>query len=606
MILNLCDKSVKGLLKILDNFILVEFFVIIKEVNKIMYKALYRKYRPKDFDQMLGQDAVVRSIKNQIKNNEVSHAYLFSGTRGTGKTSAAKIFARAVNCENPIDGNPCNECKSCLSILNNTAVDVVEMDAASNNGVDDIRELKEKVIYPPTFLKYKVYIIDEVHMLSKGAFNALLKILEEPPGHLIFILATTEVEKIPATILSRSQKFEFSRLSNEDIVKNLKNICKLEGKTLDEEVYSLVAKNSDGAMRDALSVLDQLLSFDSDKIALEDALNILGISSLDDIFEFTDALIKKDALKAINSIDKIALQGKDFLSLNNQLLSHFRDLMLVKTLKNPENLVYSTYLTEFKAQALTCDLDDILDILEDLKDLQGSLKYAESPRILLEMTAIKICNKKSWRSLEKNVKDLQIRLEELEKKFINSEEIFENTFENTKEDNLIIDDTLKTLENSNNNDIIKKSEDKISKANEEYDKNNEDKNLEKYGADDKDLSFKNESKAEKKDAKLSINDFKRDWINILEDLKSINQIPLVGLLNDARPYSFENNILDICYGPGHEFHLSSTNEPKRLESIRSVLKERYGLNIDVKVSLEEDSTLKKLEDLFGKDMIKNI
>ena len=577
-----------------------------------MYKALYRKYRPLDFNQMIGQDALVMSLKNQIKNNEVSHAYLFSGTRGTGKTSAAKIFARAVNCEHPIDGNPCNKCKSCLSNLNNTSVDVVEMDAASNNGVDDIRDLKDKVIYPPTFLKYKVYIIDEVHMLSKGAFNALLKILEEPPSHLIFILATTEKEKIPATILSRTQKFEFSRVSLENIIKRLKYISQMEGKTLDDEVYLLIAKTSDGAMRDALSVLDQLLSFDSDHISIEKAMDVLGISSSESLFELTSAYLNKDAARAISVIDDIAIQGKDFLSLNNQLLKHMRDLMLVRTLKNPENLVYSTYLKDFKEQAATCDLDNILDIIDELKDLQVNLKYAENPRILLEMTSIKICNKKNFKSLQMNLDNLSKRVEKLEflgsltKDSTNNKNIYRQSLEKTNENDIInLNSDMKSenevLENSSQSDPLSVN----TEENSDYDRSiDEDKKeYHKNSLENIDDQLVDNEAPEKS---LGINDIKKDWNEILNDLKAVNQVPLVGLLNDAKPLSFENGTLNICYGPGHEFHLKSTNEPKRLEIIKSVLKKRYGMDIDVKISIADDTTLKKLEDLFGKNFVENI
>lgn len=577
-----------------------------------MYKALYRKYRPLDFNQMIGQDALVMSLKNQIKNNEVSHAYLFSGTRGTGKTSAAKIFARAVNCEHPIDGNPCNKCKSCLSNLNNTSVDVVEMDAASNNGVDDIRDLKDKVIYPPTFLKYKVYIIDEVHMLSKGAFNALLKILEEPPSHLIFILATTEKEKIPATILSRTQKFEFSRVSLENIIKRLKYISQMEGKTLDDEVYLLIAKTSDGAMRDALSVLDQLLSFDSDHISIEKAMDVLGISSSESLFELTSAYLNKDAARAISVIDDIAIQGKDFLSLNNQLLKHMRDLMLVRTLKNPENLVYSTYLKDFKEQAATCDLDNILDIIDELKDLKVNLKYAENPRILLEMTSIKICNKKNFKSLQMNLDNLSKRVEKLEflgsltKDSTNNKNIYRQSLEKPNENDIInLNSDMKS-----ENEVLEKSSqsDPLSvntEENSDYDRSiDEDKKeYHKNSLENIDDQFVDNGAPEKS---LGINDIKKDWNEILNDLKAVNQVPLVGLLNDAKPLSFENGTLNICYGPGHEFHLKSTNEPKRLEIIKSVLKKRYGMDIDVKISIADDTTLKKLEDLFGKNFVENI
>ena len=233
-----------------------------------MYQALYRQYRPKTFDEVLGQEHITRTLRQQVLKGNIGHAYLFSGTRGTGKTSAAKILSRAVNCLNPQDGNPCNECEICKGILDESLMDVIEMDAASNNSVDDVRDLKEKVIYPPSRARFKVYIIDEVHMLSKGAFNALLKTLEEPPKHLIFILATTEPERLPQTILSRCQRFDFKRITNKDIVLNMKNITGGLNVEIEDRVLSLIARNSDGAMRDALSLLDQCISFNNEKIKI--------------------------------------------------------------------------------------------------------------------------------------------------------------------------------------------------------------------------------------------------------------------------------------------------------------------------------------------------
>ena len=242
-----------------------------------MYKALYRKYRPKTFDEICGQEAVVTSLKNQVKNNEISHAYIFQGTRGTGKTSAAKILSRAVNCLHPVDGNPCNECENCKAILSESVLDVVEMDAASNRRIDDIRNLKETVVYPPNNLKYKVYIIDEAHMITREAFNALLKIMEEPPSHLVFILATTEIEKIPKTILSRVQKFEFNKIGRDDIIKQIDIILSDRNISMQEEGKDLIVKKAKGAMRDALSILDQVLSIEKDYFSLKDVENILGL-----------------------------------------------------------------------------------------------------------------------------------------------------------------------------------------------------------------------------------------------------------------------------------------------------------------------------------------
>ena len=259
-----------------------------------MYQALYRQYRPKTFDEVLGQEHITTTLKNQIKSNNIGHAYLFAGTRGTGKTSTAKIFSRAVNCLNPIDGNPCNQCEICKGILNESIMDVIEMDAASNRKIEDIRELKDKVIYPPAKARYKIYIIDEVHMLTTQAFNALLKTLEEPPKHLIFILATTELQKLPQTILSRCQRFDFKRISSMDIVTNMQRIRDKLNIKIDDRVLKLIARNSDGAMRDALSLLDQCISYKTEDLTYEDALNILGIANTDFIFDLVDHIKNKD------------------------------------------------------------------------------------------------------------------------------------------------------------------------------------------------------------------------------------------------------------------------------------------------------------------------
>ena len=259
-----------------------------------MHKALYRVYRPKTFEDVVGQEHIVKTLKNQIKNNNIGHAYLFSGTRGTGKTSTAKIFARAVNCLNPINEEPCNECEICIDTLNDNIMDIVEIDAASNNSVDDIRELRESVKYTPSKAKYKVYIIDEVHMLSQGAFNALLKTLEEPPSYVIFILATTEPHKIPATILSRCQRFDFKRVSSKDIADRMSYICEKENIQAEDKALSLIARNSQGALRDALSILDQCMSFGNEKIEHNDVIELLGTVNIDELFELSQSIIDCD------------------------------------------------------------------------------------------------------------------------------------------------------------------------------------------------------------------------------------------------------------------------------------------------------------------------
>lgn len=557
-----------------------------------MYKALYRKYRSKTFDELYGQEAVVESLKNQVKNNELNHAYIFSGTRGTGKTSAAKILSRAVNCLNPQDGNPCNECENCKAILEERAIDVVEMDAASNNGVDDIRELKDKVIYPPTNLKYKVYIIDEVHMLSKGAFNALLKILEEPPAHLIFILATTEIEKIPATILSRAQKFNFKRISNDDIVDNLSRITELENKKCDEEVFNLIAKSSDGAMRDALSVLDQLLTIDKDLIEVEDAMRIMGISSNKLIFELTDALIDKDNNKVLELIDEISREGIDFSILTSQLLSHFRDLMLVKTLRDPKKIVFSTYIKDFDLQSYKIELYELLEIIDRLKDLSIDMRYAENKRVLLEMTAIKI-------SMRLNQKEIISRIESLEEKVnddsfkpLNNHKALDSIQDKGRNnrDYSHIEDQSKKL---SSNEKVKENEAKISKENSTSKNTKETDNVE------------NDAKSDIINSDIKIDEIKSNWDNILNEIKA-KKFSLAASLVNSVPKRFENNLLEIDFSNTDEMFFKMCNNDENKSIISDVFETIYGVKIDVHMIYKKIKKENKLEDLFGKDNIEEI
>ena len=358
-----------------------------------MYQALYRKWRPMSFDDVVSQPHVTTTLKNQIKNGKTAHAYLFTGSRGTGKTTCARIFAKAVNCENPHDGEPCLDCKICKAADNGTLADIIEIDAASNSKVDDIRELREGVIYTPEMCKYKVYIIDEVHMLSPGAFNALLKTMEEPPEHVKFILATTEIHKVPSTIVSRCQHFDFHRIRTEDIVDRLSFIAKQEGFTLEQDAAALIARLSDGGMRDALSLLDQCVAYD-DHITLEVVSGAAGIAGRDHLFDIIENIADKDAASALKVVDRLYSMSKDLKVLANELLVQMRNVMLVKTVDNSKELVICLP-DEYERLQKIADKLRLEDILRDISVLQEcSERFARctSKRVEMEMTIIKLCS----------------------------------------------------------------------------------------------------------------------------------------------------------------------------------------------------------------------
>lgn len=371
-----------------------------------MGQALYRKYRPRTFSEVFGQDNIVNILKNQIKNDKISHAYIFSGTRGTGKTSTAKIFAKAVNCLNPIDGNPCNECKNCKSIISEENMDIVEMDAASNRGIDDIRQLRDQVIYPPSSLKYKVYIIDEVHMITREAFNALLKIMEEPPRHLIFILATTELEKIPDTILSRTQRFEFKSHSEETIQKQINYILEKENIEVEERAIEIIANAASGAMRDALSILDQVISIGKDSITTSEVTDLLGIFSDDVKINYTKAVFDKDIKLLIDTIDGELDKGKDPHNFIKDIIIFFKDLIYIKV-GIKEDI--------FNGIANNISLDQLINTVDLLLEYEELMKKSDSAALLFRLSSIKIIDYMPRQQLEAKIINLEERIQYLEK-----------------------------------------------------------------------------------------------------------------------------------------------------------------------------------------------
>lgn len=346
-----------------------------------MYKTLYRKWRPKTFEDVIGQDHVTKILKNEVASKRISHAYLFTGSRGTGKTSCAKILAKAINCENPVDGSPCGKCESCQSIENETCLDVAEIDAASNNGVENIRDMREEIVFTPSKCKYRVYIVDEVHMLSPGAFNAFLKTLEEPPKHVVFILATTELQKLPLTIISRCQKFRFYRLSQEAIEKRIKYICHEENIEIEDKAVSAIALAADGAMRDALSILDQCRGSCEKIIDEKFVRNMLGIADLGAVSDLISLMISHDCPAALEKIDEIYKQSGNMAKLCEEMISNFRDLMISKASgasPKEENLA-------------KISLNDVLYSLEVLKNARKNMSTSADKKLEMEMAAVKLC-----------------------------------------------------------------------------------------------------------------------------------------------------------------------------------------------------------------------
>ena len=374
------------------------------------YKALYRKYRPVTFNDVYGQDHIVETLKGELSNGKISHAYLFTGTRGTGKTSCAKILAKAVNCLCSKDGDPCLECESCKMISDEEATDIVELDAASNNGVDDVRILREQIAFTPSRLKYRVYIIDEVHMLSIQAFNALLKTLEEPPEHAIFILATTEVHKLPATILSRCQRFDFKRIDPEKIASRINYIAEKEGFKITSGAANLIAAAADGGMRDALSILDLCVSASKD-ITEDTVTEVCGMSGQEYLNKLSDSIIRGDASTALTLIDSLYNNSVDIQRLANELSSHMRDIMIVKTVSSDKKPVICTknQMQIYKEKAAAFDIKDIMRCLNMLSECVSSMQNANR-RGLFEMTVIKMCTPAlcdDIESLEKRIRNLE-------------------------------------------------------------------------------------------------------------------------------------------------------------------------------------------------------
>lgn len=379
------------------------------------YTALYRKFRPDNFDKVKGQDHIVTTLKNQIRADRIGHAYLFCGTRGTGKTTMAKLFAKAVNCEHPVDGSPCNECPTCRSIMEGTSMNVIEIDAASNNGVENIRMINDEVSYSPTEGKYKVYIIDEVHMLSIGAFNALLKTLEEPPSYVIFILATTEVHKIPITIMSRCQRYDFKHISVDTIEENLRELSDIEKLNADEKALRYIAKAADGSMRDALSLLDQCSAFYiGQPLTYENVLEVLGAVDTEVFSRLLREVIAGDCVSAIHLLEEIIINGRELSQFVVDFIWYLRNLLLMKTSNNIDDIIDASpeRIAALKEEGEMVDENSLMRYIRVFSELSNQIKYSSQKRVLIEIALIKLTRP----AMEQDVSSILDRISNLEKK----------------------------------------------------------------------------------------------------------------------------------------------------------------------------------------------
>ncbi|WP_010299590.1 DNA polymerase III subunit gamma/tau [Clostridium senegalense] len=538
------------------------------------YTALYRKFRPQKFEDVVGQNHISTTLKNAIKSERIAHAYLLCGTRGTGKTSTAKIFSKAVNCLNSQDGEPCNECEMCIKINNGTAIDVVELDAASHNKVDNIRDIIDDVQYPPQESKYKVYIIDEVHMLSQGAVNAFLKTLEEPPSYVIFILATTDPQKLPITILSRCQKFDFKRIKNDDIFLRLKQITDILGVYAEDKSLKLISRICDGAMRDALSILDQAISMSNNKVEYENIVKMLGLMTNDDLITLTDFIISKDIEGAVKTINNAISSGKDVNLFIKDFTKHMRDLMMVKVTESPEEVLEMSIenIELLKLQSEKLRVEEIMRYIKILQDTEENAKYSKQGRIYLELAIIKMCKFEYDTSQE-------VILSRINK--------IENTIKNG-----IVSKVVSNNKVIDENKISSKKDIYIPKA------STPDTSIE-----DNDVTFENCS--------IDFDTVSKSFKDIQQLLKSRKNMVLAAALMVGKINYVKGNRINIIFEKQYEFHKKRLEKEDNRKIINSIFSEVLKANVVVDYSIDkpqEESISKEdmLLKTFGEDLVEII
>lgn len=563
------------------------------------YTALYRKFRPLNFKEMVGQDHITRTLKNQIINNRVGHAYLFNGGRGTGKTSAAKVLARAVNCLNPQDGEPCNECEICKAALDGTLTDIVEMDAASNNGVEDIRQIRETVNFLPSQAKYRVYIIDEVHMLSTGAFNALLKTLEEPPAHVKFILATTEPQKLPATILSRCQRFDFKKISNEYIIKRLEIICKESKIDITKEALELIAVLAEGGMRDAISILERCIQDGETHITEDKIKELVGIPKLVQINKLVKNIVNYNPSGSLEVAEEIISEGKDITNMLWEVIKYIKDMLIYKT--SGDISIYSNEEKE-KIKELVKDvsIERLIKIINELSELENSLKWSTQRNLLFETGIIKLSSNfanSGYDEIEKRLQNIEEQLKS-GKLVQNVDNISTN---NTK--------TVNNIELQNTDSNI--SEQRSSKDSIQEPKKNivDAENAEKLTDKKANLDKNNTEKEKPKSttSKVSNTPDIKDWKALVDNLKANGKMMLYTNLVNTTAKEINDMTVGIVFKKGiTPFGRTVLEKPENMQYLIQVVSQMCGKEMRIKL-VDESAETNKSNDINGdNDMPFNI
>lgn len=542
------------------------------------YISFYRKWRPQDFGEIIGQEYNVRTIKNAISNNRLSHCYIFCGPRGTGKTSTARILAKALNCIKGTTPDPCNKCENCISISDGYSMDVVEIDAASNRGINEIRELREKVKYLPNILRKKVYIIDEVHMLTTEAFNALLKVLEEPPDHVLFIMATTEPNKVIPTIMSRCQRFDFFPIPMDKIKDRLQKIAKSEKITISNSALSLISKYADGSLRDADGILEQLAAFGEDKIEVRDVISLLGVTDLDMLFEFTDILIEKNLTGGLLLVNKITGSNQNLKVFVSEFLDHLYDLYVIKNYNNPFEIVNISedYKDKYLDQAKKLQKEEIEFYMELFTDLLKQIKWGEGSKVFFKSAVVRAINfiVLDEKEIGKKTRLMETQIESLRKEIDKINSMQEG---NKNSHNHRADVGTSVYENEEDDfDIINSNE--IDKMVSEV----EIQSKHKVSGGKAHKSEMADAGVEKKDEEISLINNNLDKIS--QSLKK-KKISVHAMFTEAVPYKIENGTLYFYLDKEKEWHKDHLNKIKNIELISSVIKEVTGKDFKIKFEL---------------------